>query len=293
MKSSAKKKKIDQPITTEDKNQNVIEPPKNLLPEYAEAKDEIPETASNSVQDKPADNVSGTEVKEKPVEVEAEIKSAEEKPDSEQKIDLPMIDENTNEVKNDDVVPASEINLSPATPPPPISVPAGQVDLPVSSHQPSNKKYWLAGTAIILAFILAGSWFYFSNNSKQMAKKIQADKTAEPTVVRVEPTSAASQEVKTEKYPIMVLNGSGITGEASKLREILENAGFKVSETGNAEKYDYTDTIIKTKKNVETSYINDLKKLVGKSYLLGNDETLPASDSSDVVVIVGSKKAGK
>ena len=42
----------------------------------------------------------------------------------------------------------------------------------------------------------------------------------------------------------------------------------------------------------EKAFLEKLKNLIGKSYTLGKDESLSASDSSDVIVVVGSKKAG-
>ena len=113
-----------------------------------------------------------------------------------------------------------------------------------------------------------------------------------PTITKVEPTVISTEEAKLDKYPIKVLNGSGITGEASKLQEILEKGGFEVVETSNADNYDYVDTIVQAKKNVEKAFLEKLKNLIGKSYTLGKDESLSASDSSDVIVVVGSKKAG-
>lgn len=287
MKSPGRKKKIVKQNPTDTVDLSVIKPPTNLLPEHTESKEETPvvngikeassvEVIPDSSQEKLDDKTSEPEVKEKTV--------------SEQKEALPMIDVKIDEVKTDDVVPGSELNL-PLPAPPPIPVPVSQIDVSASSSQPpDNRKFLLGGLAILLVLILAGSWFYFSNNSKKVAKKIQADNSAKPTVVKIEPTTVTNQEVKPNKYPIKVLNGSGITGEASKLQEILEKEGFKVSETGNADNYEYTDTIVQTKKDIEKTFLEKLKNLIGKTYSVGTDDLLSASGSSDIVVIVGSKK---
>lgn len=85
-----------------------------------------------------------------------------------------------------------------------------------------------------------------------------------------------------------MLNGSGVAGEASKMQKILEEEGFEVSDTGNADKFDYTDTVIQAKKGVEKSFLDKLKVLLSKTYSVGKDKVLDASDSSEVIVIVGS-----
>ena len=77
------------------------------------------------------------------------------------------------------------------------------------------------------------------------------------------------------------------------MQEILEKEGFKVSQTGNADNYDYSDTVIQAKDNIEKTFLEKLKTLVAKSYSVGKNEKLSASDSSEIVVIVGSKKAVK
>lgn len=51
-------------------------------------------------------------------------------------------------------------------------------------------------------------------------------------------------EVDKEAFEITVRNGSGMTGGATMLADILTNAGFVVAETGNADSYVYTETLV-------------------------------------------------
>ena len=256
MKSPGRKKKVEKQNPVENKDQNIVEPPKNLLAEKSESEQE-------------------------------------EKIVSEQKEVAPTVEIKTSEVKSEEVIPASP-PPPPSSPPPPFSVPISQVEPLSSADKPSNKSFlWIVVAILVILGVVAGGWFYLTNKSKIEEKKTSKEFSIKPTTAKAQPTVTATEEAKLDKYPIKVLNGSGTVGEASKLQEILEKEGFEVSETGNAENYDYRDTIVQAKKSVEKTFLEKLKTLISKSYTLGKDEALSASDSSDVTVIVGSKKVGK
>lgn len=55
---------------------------------------------------------------------------------------------------------------------------------------------------------------------------------------------SARNQLETEHIVIRVLNGCGVSGVAYKLREYLLTQGFDVSETTNAEHFNYDKTII-------------------------------------------------
>lgn len=229
-----RKKKTETENPEENKVQNVIEPPKNLLPD--EKKEEItPASETPAVVTPPS------------------------------------------------VTPAES---PPVVAPPPISPPFTKADTSMPNQLSSKKLIWLG---LIIALLIAGGvWVFFSNKS---GNKTNTQINNSATQAVVQPTTVATEEAKPDKYPIKVLNGSGLVGEASKLKELLEKEDFVVSSTGNADNYDYTATVIQAKKSVEKSFVEKLKKLIAKTYSVGKDELLDASDSSDVTVIIGSKKA--
>lgn len=53
-----------------------------------------------------------------------------------------------------------------------------------------------------------------------------------------------ASSIDKESFEITVRNGSGITGGATALADILTNAGYIVAETGNADSYVYTETLV-------------------------------------------------
>lgn len=122
-------------------------------------------------------------------------------------------------------------------------------------------------------------------------KIAQVTPSPAPTITP-EPTKATV--VNLAEYEIEILNGSGITGAASKLKTELTTDGYKVLSVGNADKSDYSETIISAKKEVAQEYLKKLKESLGKTYTLEPDSKTPLSGSSeaDVVITIGSGTAG-
>lgn len=150
--------------------------------------------------------------------------------------------------------------------------------------------FWIMIPVAFIVGVLAGGVFYYLNS----VNKTSPTPTSTPSQATTTPTPSASPSAQVDltKYQIKVLNGSGIAGEASKAQTILTNAGFKISVTGNAATYDYTDTIIQAGANVESAFISQVKITLSKTYSVADKiQPIPAGETSDVIVIVGSSKA--
>lgn len=127
-----------------------------------------------------------------------------------------------------------------------------------------------------------GGSFDFINkavNKEGSLQKIKVVPTAEPTEKPVDLT----------KFSITVLNGSEISGEASKLRDSLEKAGFKVSSIGNASESSFLKTVIRAKSDVDKAFLEKLKEELLKTYELDGQEKLEESVDYDVEIIIGAE----
>ncbi len=139
---------------------------------------------------------------------------------------------------------------------------------------------------IVVLISLGGFFWYRSVQSSPPTTP--TEKTAETTK---EPTNTPTpKEAKKDAYSIEILNGSGIEGEAGRAQELLEDAQYDVKSTGNADNYDYGETVIRAGRTVDEQWLEELRKELGKKYSVQSEtETLNASDSdADVVVIVGN-----
>lgn len=117
---------------------------------------------------------------------------------------------------------------------------------------------------------------------------------AKPTPTSVPTPTAAPTAVTVNlgQYSIAVLNGSGVTGQAGKVKDSLTSAGFKVNSTGNADNNNFTKTEIATKKSVSQDYVSKLEDTLNKSFVVDTTvASLPDSSTTDVTVSLGSSTA--
>lgn len=141
---------------------------------------------------------------------------------------------------------------------------------------------------LLLGALLGGILFY--QKSIQSVSETKPTPTAEIDVT-ASPSASPSGKIDLTKYPINVQNGSGIPGTASSAKDLLTKEGFKVSAAGNADTYDYTDTIIKIKEGVPAEFVTKLTTALSGVFSVGTPKTLPQSSDDEVVVIIGSTKA--
>ncbi len=117
----------------------------------------------------------------------------------------------------------------------------------------------------------------------------QPTPTAVPaTPTPMPPTPTPTPAIDRAEVRIQVLNGSGIAGKASDVKEFLREQGYEEILTGNASAFDYETTVIQTKEGDET--LRDLITDDIASELEGDVEyeTLEDDDAADVVIIVGT-----
>lgn len=130
---------------------------------------------------------------------------------------------------------------------------------------------------IAITLLVLGSVFFISRNHPKPALKI-AEVTPAPSPIAYpspqlpspspslipSPTASASAEVSKDNLKIEILNGSGITGQSSKLRDQLLAQGYKNIETGNdfGNKSTSTDVIFSSnvQKDLQDGIIKFLKK---------------------------------
>lgn len=155
-----------------------------------------------------------------------------------------------------------------------------------SSPNASAKKNYM--WPILFVFIIAiasliGMFIYRNVVSK--SEKIN--------VVSLSPTPTAIPEptktVDLKKYEIKILNGSEVAGEAGRQKDSLQEEGFTVSSVGNADKSDYTKTIIQAKRTVDKDFLDKLKSVLEVSFNMGDNEELPEDSDPDIIVILGSQ----
>ncbi|MBU1089018.1 LytR C-terminal domain-containing protein [Patescibacteria group bacterium] len=117
-----------------------------------------------------------------------------------------------------------------------------------------------------------------NNNTEQASVQPDSDKITTPTVTS-----------KTVQFTVQIFNASGISGIASGLKEELEkNQQILVTQIGNTD--NSQNTIVKSKSSVSESMKTLIYQTVEKNFLINQKETLPDSNTSDIIIILGQQK---
>lgn len=115
-----------------------------------------------------------------------------------------------------------------------------------------------------------------------------AKPTATPTPSpEPSPTPTPTPELNKEELRIKVLNGSGISGKASDVKDALNEAGYQEILTGNADAFDYEQTVVQVKEE-SSEYFDALKEDLSEYVTLTKSEPLEDDDAADVIIIVGT-----
>ena len=99
-------------------------------------------------------------------------------------------------------------------------------------------------------------------------------------------SSSSSSGVNRGSYSITVRNGGGIEGSASEVADKIEDAGFTISDTGNAQQFVYDDTLIIYEDEADLPVVNDLIALLGTGTAV--ESAGRYSFEGDLMVVVGS-----
>lgn len=151
--------------------------------------------------------------------------------------------------------------------------------------------FWILVPGIfLLGAILGGIVFYQKgvNSGQEISPSPSATQKTSSTTL---PSATPSASPDLTKYTIALYNGSGLAGEAGKVKTLLTSAGFKVGSTANAASYDYTKTIIKAKSTVSSDFVSALSSALSKTYVVDAAQTLSDSSADTVQVVVGTSKA--
>jgi hypothetical protein len=153
-----------------------------------------------------------------------------------------------------------------------------RLDVVKINKKPSSflPKIMVAIPLVLLLIIFIFVLKHNVNNSDSVVDSIT------PTII------ATPTEIPLSSIKIQILNGTGTTGEATKVTALLTKNDFKVESVGNAANYDFIQTQIETKNSTPDSIINLVKESLKDGYPAKVSETnLPESSEFDIVITTG------
>lgn len=142
----------------------------------------------------------------------------------------------------------------------------------------------------LIGLLAIGGFYYFSGNKMPDLNLNFSLQKPTPTAIPTAVPSPTAKPADLSAYNIKILNGSGKTGEAAKVKSALTAAGFKVGDIGNADASDYTKTTISAKNEVNKDFLQKLTTTLSESYILEEKiEKLSDVNTSDVIITIGSE----
>lgn len=103
------------------------------------------------------------------------------------------------------------------------------------------------------------------------------------------PTSSPSASVDKAKIKIQVQNGTGISGEAAYLQNILKDLGYTSVVVGNSATQNAETTTVSFGSSVSTSVVTEITNKLNSVYQ-EVEKTSSANSTYDIVIITGLKK---
>lgn len=154
----------------------------------------------------------------------------------------------------------------------------------------SSQTFPLATWVVVVlavVFLVGGGLIVFLRGPVRLSS-FMAKTTPTPTPAPT-PTPTPTVTIARSDITVQILNGGGVAGAASKLKKLLEEKGYKVSGTGNAQAYSYDKTEISVKSGKD-AVLTLLQEDLKDSYTIGKTSTdLSDSVSYDARVIVGKE----
>lgn len=155
------------------------------------------------------------------------------------------------------------------------------------TKKPKTMIIWIA--VILVAVFLIGGGIVSVAGGSLPSISLGADPTPTPEPTPLPSPTPEPVDVDISELSVQVLNGSGVAGAAGAMQEVLEDLGYTVDDTGNADNYDFEETEVYGKQVYET-ILAKLAANLGDDYTVGVIDTDLDEDSSyDIQVIVGAE----
>lgn len=180
--------------------------------------------------------------------------------------------------------------VAPPPPPPPALVNTNNIVKPTKKINLKLILLVTIVTAIIVGVVAGAVYVFFSRTAVEIPlDSIQPIETLPLAPVTPTPTPSPTPEpVDISTLNISVLNGGGRIGEASKVANLLEEDGFVIEDAGNADRYDYEETVIQVSSKVDEVTLESIQSLLTNSgYAVEIGSNLPSSSEYDIVITVG------
>lgn len=174
-----------------------------------------------------------------------------------------------------------------------------KVSFPTVGEQKKNggaKTLLIIGILVLVGILGYVIYKSASGNSEESSvseptpyENMAAPEEVETPIATATPTASPAANVDKTKIKIQVQNGTGITGEAAYLQNILKGLGYTNITVGNSSTQSAEDTTVSFGSSVPSGTVTEITNKLNATY-----ETVTKTNSTgttyDVVIITGLKK---
>lgn len=144
-----------------------------------------------------------------------------------------------------------------------------------------SKGLVLIALGILIANLILGVVLYFKFYKPPKAEKIISENNnimIEETIKEVTESASVKEEVKKEDLKVQILNGTGIPGQAGKVKTLLTGIGYKDVTTANSSKEDAVEAMVIFSEKVSDANKDEVIKKLEEVF-----ETVTNADATGVV----------
>ena len=181
--------------------------------------------------------------------------------------------------------PENQINQEPQVEEKP-STP--EVGFPLSQQKTKKKSNVLVFIILGIVILVGGIIFFVTKGNKE-SELVSPTPTSEGIIINTPSATETPTPVEKADVAIEVLNGTGISGEASYLQDKLKVLGYSDIEAGNADEQNQTITTVTFSGTIDEANKALIQTELEKLY---EDVTVKTSSSIsvDVSIVTGLKK---
>ena len=163
-------------------------------------------------------------------------------------------------------------------------------EISIHTKRPAVPMVLWTVVVVIICVLIGGALMVFTGKVKSFPSiKLMSSPTPTTTATPKPTPTPTPANLKRSDIKIQVINGGGKAGAATKMKKFLEDKGYSMSGTANADSYTFDKTQISTKASKQ-AYTTMLEQDLKDTYTLAtSDSSLAESAAYDVSVTVGKE----
>lgn len=123
---------------------------------------------------------------------------------------------------------------------------------------------------------------------------IPSEKVSKPEVLKVSPQPESTPSTKLsnlarEKVSILILNGTGIAGQAGKVKKMLMDLGYQEIDTDNADSQGLSKTSLTYKPGLDKTIKTEVVTALGKMFVDVSAKESSSSSSYQIKIVTGQQ----